>query len=290
MFGSFLIGLMRHSVVVDDSGRRFEIGGVWKPHPWCRCLPDVAECCCGAIDVFDGGADVLGAPTVRHRLSGRLHRGSRVRELEGVTIQVASQSADEYPIVVGVDGSPASLAALRWAVQDATAHAVPLWVVHVLDPRERHRAPYAPASTGDEEETDAVAIAEELIGRDAPASVRRIFEVGPPARMLLRHCAEARMLVLGHDDGHRRSGPVSAADPPALGPTARACLRSAPCPVVVVPVPIGDRTNDHRPAQPGAEATSGPRGDLRAPAVFERAPAASSADPDLKHAMARASL
>jgi hypothetical protein len=51
--------------------------------------------------------------------------------------------------------------------------------------------------------TLAVAIAEELMERDAAASVRRIVEVGPPGRMPLRHFAHARLLVLGYNGGHR---------------------------------------------------------------------------------------
>jgi nucleotide-binding universal stress UspA family protein len=175
-----------------------------------------------------------------------------------VTIQVPSEPADRYPIVVGVDGSPASLAALRWAVQDATAHAAPLWIVHVLDPRERRRAPYAPAANWDDDATDAVAIAEELIERDAAASVQRIFEVGPPARMLLRHCADARLLVLGHNDGHRWPDPTRGYCPTALGPTARACVQGASCPVLVVPVPAPERAEGRRPPKPFLESASGP--------------------------------
>lgn len=194
-----------------------------------------------------------------------------------------SVPADKSPIVVGVDGSPASLAALRWAVQDATAHAAPLWVVHVLDPRERH-ASYARPATRDEDPTDAVALAEELIERDAPAPVRRIFEVGPPARMLLRHCVQARMLVLGHDNAHRRFGGEHALGLPALGPTARACVCSAPCPVIVVPLPARDPADDPQPAQPQVEATRGPQVEA------ERARTAADADRDLKHAVGRRSL
>ena len=36
------------------------------------------------------------------------------------------------PVVVGVDGSPASLGAVRWAVDEAARHSVPLKVVHAL--------------------------------------------------------------------------------------------------------------------------------------------------------------
>src|SRR5581483_11299762 len=47
------------------------------------------------------------------------------------------------PIVVGLDGSEASMAALRWAAEEAAAHGAPLIAVHVIDPRAHRFAPYA---------------------------------------------------------------------------------------------------------------------------------------------------
>jgi nucleotide-binding universal stress UspA family protein len=239
-----------------------EIGGTWSQPVPGNSARNPAERRCGALQTPDDRACVLAAVTIGDvpALSQRLliaatHAGKRDNKMISVP-------ADKSPIVVGVDGSPASLAALRWAVQDATAHAAPLWAVHVLDPRER-RASYARPATPVEDPTDAVALAEELIERDAPAPVRRIFEVGPPARMLLRHCAEARILVLGHDNGHRRPGGDQALDLPALGPTARACMQSAPCPVIVVPLSARDPAENPQPAQPPVNATCSPQGEAQ---------------------------
>lgn len=150
--------------------------------------------------------------------------------------------ADRSPaIVVGVDGAEGSVAALSWAVTEAAVHGAPLRIVHVLDPRAR-RAPYARPHAEIVDLTDRTAVAEELIDRavvqaHAPDGVRRVFEIGNPAEVLLRAAEGARMLVLGHTPRRPRRDGESHHDGPALGPTARACVTRATCPVVVVPVP-----------------------------------------------------
>jgi len=154
------------------------------------------------------------------------------------------------PIVVGFDGSAASLAALRWAADEAAAHGAPLVALHVHDPRNRQRAAYAQA-------VDAGARAaeiEELIEHclTSPVSpVERFFEVGVPSEILVGRAAGARMLVLGHSEQHRRHDGEAFRHEPALGTVARACVARATCPVVVVPIPA------QRSAS--AEADSAPR-------------------------------
>ena len=149
-------------------------------------------------------------------------------------------SGDWFPIVVGVDGTDGSLAALRWAVCEAAAHRSPLRVVQVLDPRACRRAPYAQAVAWDADATDNTAAADRLIERylldmHAIDCVRRVFEVGNPAGVLLKHSADARMLVLAHAARPRRRPDEPFHDGPALGSIARACVAQASCPVVVVP-------------------------------------------------------
>ncbi|HLK43751.1 MAG TPA: universal stress protein [Thermoleophilia bacterium] len=144
-------------------------------------------------------------------------------------------------VVVGVDGSAGSLAALRWAVSEAAAHAAPVWVIHVLDPRG-HRAPYAQAGTLSFGSMDQIEQAERLIDQavreaHAPDSVRRQFEIGSPADVLLNTSRAARMLVVGHTPPRHRAADGLAPEDRALGPVARACAARASCPVVVVPAP-----------------------------------------------------
>lgn len=143
-------------------------------------------------------------------------------------------------VVVGVDGSEGSLAALRWAVAEAAVHRAPLCVVHVLDPRQRRRATYARPPSDTEVFSDQIAEAEDLLAcavvqAHAPAGVRRVFEIGNPAEALLRSAQGARMLVLGH--APRRPRDREPYQGPALGSIARACVAHAACPVVVVPTP-----------------------------------------------------
>lgn len=142
-------------------------------------------------------------------------------------------------VVVGVDGTEGSLAALRWAVTEAAAHRAPLRIVHVLDPRTHRRAPYARPWSDATVLHDRAAEADDLISRaiveaHAPADVRRVFEIGNPAEALIRAAHEARMLVLGHTPRRVRE-PEEVYQGPALGSVARACVVHAGCPVVVVP-------------------------------------------------------
>ena len=140
-------------------------------------------------------------------------------------------------IVVGVDGSAASDAAVRWAVREARLHRATVHLVSAYDTDSRQRAQYVPPSfmTTPQEERRAaearVAAATELARRYLPPE-QLTAEVAnePPARALLDRAARAEMLVLG------TTRPVSQAGQPpqAMGPVARPCLRLAHCPVVVV--------------------------------------------------------
>ena len=134
-------------------------------------------------------------------------------------------------IVVGVDGSVASLAALRWAVREAGLRETALHVVRAWEDTAKRVAPYAhaaPASRADDDltardrlEADVAAV----LGSSPLAPVRVTLAEGLAARVLLDHAAQADLLVLG--------SAIHGA-PDGIGPVARACLRHAPCPVVVV--------------------------------------------------------
>jgi nucleotide-binding universal stress UspA family protein len=125
------------------------------------------------------------------------------------------------PVVVGVDGSPASLAAITFAFEEAALRDVPLVAVCALAD--------APGMLGGarriEEGFSRVITLEE---KEHPeATVLRQVTVGTPRSALLTAAAGAQMLVLGV----RGLGGLGGM---ALGSVAQALLHHAPCPVAIV--------------------------------------------------------
>jgi len=133
-------------------------------------------------------------------------------------------------LVVGVDGSTESVAALRWACREAALRGAEVHAVHVREEHCHSLASYAaPApSTAEGVTIDISDIARTVQADTAPGVAVRVEQVdGLAARVLLDRCIGADMLVLG----------TSSDVPGALrsaGPVIRACLRRAPCPVVVI--------------------------------------------------------
>lgn len=133
-------------------------------------------------------------------------------------------------IVVGVDGSAESAAAVRWAYREAGLRGAELHAVHV---REATRtASYAlPAQSGSPEDGDFdilwKSVMPERVPGDPEVRVRTEVAAGLAARVLLQVCDGADMLVLGTASDQRGT-------PRPAGPVIRACLRRSPCPVVVI--------------------------------------------------------
>jgi nucleotide-binding universal stress UspA family protein len=162
-------------------------------------------------------------------------------------------------IVVGVDGSAASLMALRWATEEASARGLPLLMVHALDPRTVRRAPYArPVMDSESDSAESrVKAAEELMERSAPDHAESVVEIGVPSEVLVRYARDARLLVLGHAESRRRHAGDERRSGPALGWISRACVSRAACPVVVVPGETTSSTDPEAPPpQPAARAMS----------------------------------
>jgi nucleotide-binding universal stress UspA family protein len=150
-------------------------------------------------------------------------------------------------IVVGVDGSAESVAALRWGCREASLRAAEVLAVMALESACHQVASYAvPAprqsggSWGAARDVLRKSISE-AVSVFPGVTVRTEIAEGLAARVLLDHAAGADMLVLGRTD--------HAPDPyrPA-GPVIRACLRAARCPVVIIS-PAEDATGetDHVP-------------------------------------------
>jgi nucleotide-binding universal stress UspA family protein len=133
-------------------------------------------------------------------------------------------------IVVGVDGSVESVAALRWACREASLRGAEVHAVHVREERCHSLASYArlARSTAEDVSIDIDDLVHSVQADQAPGIEVRVEEVdGLAAKVLLDRCVGADMLILG-----------TASDTPgalrSAGPVIRACLRRAPCPVVVI--------------------------------------------------------
>ncbi|MGW7406554.1 universal stress protein [Streptomyces sp. NPDC054833] len=118
------------------------------------------------------------------------------------------------PLVVGIDGSEASLEAVDWAAAEAARHKVPLHLVHAAAPH--HEAP------------DLVAAASERARKGAP-TVRLSSEVlhEDAASVLVSKGRNAFALVLGS----RGLGDLAGL---LLGSVSLAVAARADCPVIVV--------------------------------------------------------
>jgi nucleotide-binding universal stress UspA family protein len=134
-------------------------------------------------------------------------------------------------IVVGVSGSAASAAALRWAADEARQRGARLRAVCAWSPE--FRAPYAPVAgraTPARQRASAAACltaAVRALGAARPADLVAEVTQGIAERTLVARSAGADLLVLG-----------SAAPPGtsarSVGLVVRSCLSRSRCPVVVV--------------------------------------------------------
>jgi nucleotide-binding universal stress UspA family protein len=145
---------------------------------------------------------------------------------------------------VGVDGSPASLAALRWAAEAAPKLALPVHALVVwgfASPLEGRSASTAPDSRPQSDAQGVVdAARREVFPHSPPDWFTAGTERGRPAFVLLQHSADAEMLIIG-TRGH--GGFVGL----LLGSVSSVCITHALCPVMVVPGP------DPRGSAPGTE-------------------------------------
>jgi nucleotide-binding universal stress UspA family protein len=135
------------------------------------------------------------------------------------------------PVVVGVDGSQASLVALDWAAEEAALHEVPLRVVHVAP--AFCQGAFVACSPGP---TCEAKLGGRLV-REARARVRQshptmpvhtdVAEDSPTAVGLLRFAQDSLAVVVGHDRRSAIGGILFG----AVGPSV---VARSTCPVIVV--------------------------------------------------------
>ena len=129
-------------------------------------------------------------------------------------------------IVVGFDGSPSAVAALRWASAEAGLHGAELVTYAVLDaPPTRSSSSSAAGSDDSRRLVDSLRDDVERLTAGHPAAFECLE--GHTATGLLAACRPQDLLVVGS----RGRSPLAAV---LLGSVSRACLSAAPCPVAVI--------------------------------------------------------
>lgn len=142
----------------------------------------------------------------------------------------AGGGSEDHRIVVGVDGSPSSREALRWALRQAAltgavVDAVTAW----RDPSSYGGYAWLVEDTA-YRDLAAKALSESVsatVAPDSGVSVRQLVVQGHPARVLLDAARGADLLVVG-SRGH---GGITGG---LLGSVGQHCIQHASCPVVVV--------------------------------------------------------
>lgn len=141
-------------------------------------------------------------------------------------------------LVVGVDGSATSIAALRWAMGHASRTGLTVVAVHSWE--YPFYGDITGASTGPPHQLVAdgarALLTESLQKVEVPDGVDVVPEVieGPAARVLLDRSRDAELLVVG---ARGRGGFLHL----LLGSVASQCINHATVPVVVVPNAERDR-------------------------------------------------
>src|SRR6202020_23793 len=101
-------------------------------------------------------------------------------------------------IVVGVDGSAESVAALRWACREASFRGAEVHAVHVREELCHSLASYAVPVISDTDQVSVDHVVREVHADYAPDVKLRVEVVdGLAARVLLDRCGGAEMLILG---------------------------------------------------------------------------------------------
>jgi nucleotide-binding universal stress UspA family protein len=135
-------------------------------------------------------------------------------------------------VVVGVDGSPSSAEALKWAARQASLTGAELHVVTTWD--FPWALGYGPGVEGFDYAADARSVAEDTIrdvlGEEGSANVQIHVDSGHPAAGLLEEAKGADLLVVGSRGHGGFAGML-------LGSVSQHVVAHAPCPTVVVRSP-----------------------------------------------------
>ncbi|KOV90109.1 universal stress protein [Nocardia sp. NRRL S-836] len=148
-------------------------------------------------------------------------------------VVVRGSAAPDGPVVVGVDGSPTSEAALAFALETASMRGAPLTVVMcwqdiVLE--SGYAAPRFTLDRGQVEADERRLLAERLAGwreKFPDVQLHPVVVRDRPVRALMRYGAEAQLVVVGSHGHGGFAGML-------LGSTSQALVYNAPCPLAIV--------------------------------------------------------
>ncbi|HEX7304721.1 universal stress protein [Lentzea sp.] len=148
-------------------------------------------------------------------------------------VVVRGTTTPDSPVVVGVDGSPASETAVAFAFEAASARGAAL--VAVMTSQDftvdsAYNVSRIAIDWAQVEEDERRALAQRLAGwqeKYPDVEVRRVVLRDRPARALMRYGAEAQLLVVGSHGHGGFAGML-------LGSTSQALVRHAPCPLAIV--------------------------------------------------------
>ncbi|MFC9786680.1 universal stress protein [Rhodococcus sp. NPDC127528] len=189
--------------------------------------PTAAMIVLGSRGLGEFTGAVLGSVT----RSVAAHSTAPVAVIRGRTLD--GRPPTEGPVVVGVDGSEVSEAALAAAFEEASARRAPLIAVNVWSDVSVQPSLGA---TADDPHWSAIQAAEEAVLSERLAgwieqypdvSVQRVVGRDRPVRVLSDYSERAQLLVVG---SHGRGGFKGM----LLGSTSTALMNSADCPVLIV--------------------------------------------------------
>jgi nucleotide-binding universal stress UspA family protein len=134
-------------------------------------------------------------------------------------------------VIVGVDGSESSSAALAWAAQEARLRGATLKVVYAWHVPPVNYGDFGPVAGVDELGEEATGSVSkqvvEVLGSDPGLAVLEEIREGPPAKAIVEAASDACLVVVGSRGRGGFSGLL-------LGSVSAAVARHAPCPVTVV--------------------------------------------------------
>ncbi len=144
----------------------------------------------------------------------------------------ASTRSPQAPVLVGIDGSPASELATEIAFDEASRRGVGLVALHAwsdLGPLEFGKMSWAPVEWSNTREREEALLGERLSGyceRYPDVEVHKIIVHDQPASRLLEHAENAQLVVVGSRGRGGFPGML-------LGSVSRAVVNAARIPVIV---------------------------------------------------------